>query len=113
MKKVLLIMAAILLARQLAAGQTQAIGLLAGVQLQYPVAQARQTLLGITAKRLKIQPQVAPGERGEILNQQALAARERLPVQAPFRVTGLVAAQPLVIIGTLAGCVLALVLLVE
>ena len=60
--------------RQLAAGQTQAIGLLAGVQLQYPVAQARQTLLGITAKRLEIQPQVAPSERGEVLDQQALAA---------------------------------------
>lgn len=80
--------------RQFAAGQTQTIGLLPGVQLQYPVAQARQTLLGITAQRPEIQPQVAPGERGEILNQQALAARERLPVQAPFRVTGLVAAQP-------------------
>ena len=83
------------------ARQAQGKGLLTLGELQHPVAEQRQARFGVAANSQEVQPQVAPGQRGEILDQQALATRIGLPVQAPLGVAGLIGFQPLVIIGTL------------
>src|SRR5690606_39826405 len=50
----------------------------------------------------EVQPYIASAEHGEILDQQTLTTRIGLPVQTTPRVTRLIIAQPLEIVGALA-----------
>ncbi|MNQ59014.1 hypothetical protein D3C85_732340 [compost metagenome] len=64
------------------------------------MAKQAQSLFQVAVQLLQIEPDVAPGQCGEILDEQALPARIGLPVQAPARITRLVGAQALVVVGS-------------
>ncbi|MNE15524.1 hypothetical protein D3C80_1084340 [compost metagenome] len=67
-------------------------------QLHHPVAEQRQARFAIAAEAVEVQPQVMALQLGEVLDQQPLAARPGLPVQAATRIAVLVGAQPLEIV---------------